>query len=182
VTRAWAVIAVRAALALAAGVLMLARPGMGLSLLFAMLGVYLVCDGALALAMLAEERRHGNGGRFWPYLVEGLLSIAVGLLAFARPGALKVALLSLVGVRFLITGGVELAAGARLRRESGGRPWLPWLAGIASLAFGAFLLARPAAAGVVLVWLAGIYLVLFGIGLAGTALRLRRDGTRRAAA
>ena len=173
--RAWQLAATRAGLAIVVGAILLSRPGKPLGALFAMLGSYLFFDGALTLA--AAFGGTSTGRARMSHFLEGILSLAVGILAFLHPAAMKLALVALIAVRSIVTGIVELGwaiSRARVERE---RSPLPWLAGLASLAFGFFLVARPASGVLVLAWLAGIYLLVFGAGLAVSAVRLRRART-----
>jgi uncharacterized membrane protein HdeD (DUF308 family) len=170
--RAWQIAATRGGLAIVVGAVFLMRPGQPLGALFAMLGSYLFFDGALALAT-AFSGTHVSRTRM-TYFLEGVVSVGIGILAFLHPAAMKLALLALIAARSIITGIVEIGGAISRRRATGERAGLTWLAGIASLVFGFFLIARPAAGVTLLAWLAGIYVFLFGVGLISTALRLRK--------
>jgi uncharacterized membrane protein HdeD (DUF308 family) len=146
----------------------MARP-----LLLATLGSYLFVDGLLALGIALRADRDAPGrGR---YVLEGFVSIAIGALAFARPMTIVGVVLMLIAARSIITGGVEIATALSLRRTGGGeRHWPIALGGLASVGFGAFLLARPASGEIVLVLLAGAYVLIFGVSLLTAGFRLRR--------
>jgi uncharacterized membrane protein HdeD (DUF308 family) len=176
--RAWWAMALRGLLAIAIGIALLARPRMSLEVLLAMLGGYLIVDGVLALAVSVHALRGER--QWWPYLWEGLISIAVGLLALARPRMTALGALAIIAARAIITGVVEIASGKSLREASGLRGWTLWLAGLASIAFGVLLLASPASAIVALVLLAGLYGVVFGALMLAEAFQLRRFELREA--
>jgi uncharacterized membrane protein HdeD (DUF308 family) len=171
--RAWALIALRGMLAIVAAAVLLTRPGMARNLLLATLGSYLFIDGVLALGTALRAERGASGrGR---YILEGLISITIGALAFARPMTIVGAVLTLIAARSIIAGVVEIATALSLRRSGGGeRHWPIALGGLVSLAFGAFLLVRPASGEMLLVLLAGGYVLIFGISLLVAGLRLRR--------
>jgi uncharacterized membrane protein HdeD (DUF308 family) len=169
--RAWWAIAFRGLLAIVLGIVMLTWPGVTLAIFIAMLGIYLFFDGIFALVATFHAAREGQS--WWPYLLEGLVSIGVGILAFARPTAVAVLLLILVAVRALIVGVTEISTGVSVRRATGHSAWFMWLAGVASLIFGVLLLARPGAGILALVWIAGIYTIVFGVMLDAEAFRLR---------
>jgi uncharacterized membrane protein HdeD (DUF308 family) len=169
--RAWWAIAFRGVLAIVLGILMLAWPGITLSVFVALLGVYMFFDGIFALVATFHAGQEGRS--WWPYLLEGILSIGVGLLAFARPTTMALAVLILIAVRSIIVGVVELGTGFSIRRSTTSSPWLLWLGGLASIAFGVLLLARPGAGLLALVWIAGIYMIVFGLMLDTEAFRLR---------
>lgn len=174
--RAWPIAATRGGLAIVVGAILLTRPGMTLGALFAMLGSYLFFDGALAL-LTALRGTNAERSRI-SLLLEGIVSVGVGILAFVHPAAMKLALLALIATRSIITGIVEIAGAVSERRVGGQPSGFMWLAGLASVAFGIFLVARPASGVMLLAWLAGIYALLFGVGLVATALRLRRAAAR----
>jgi uncharacterized membrane protein HdeD (DUF308 family) len=169
--RAWWAIALRGVLAIVLGIVMLTWPGITLGVFIAMLGVYLFFDGIFT--MVAAFHASHEGQSWWPYLLEGLLSIGVGLLAFARPTAMALAVLVLVAIRAIVVGGVEIGTGISIRRATKTSPWLLWLSGIASILFGVLLLRSPAYGLLALVWLAGVYTIVFGILLDAEAFRLR---------
>jgi uncharacterized membrane protein HdeD (DUF308 family) len=166
-------IALRGVLAIAAAAVLLTRPSMARPLLLATLGSYLFIDGLLALGTaLRADRGAAGRGR---YVLEGLISIIIGALAFARPMTIAGAVLMLIAARSIIAGAVEIATALSLRRTGGGeRHWPIGLGGLASVGFGAFLLARPASGGVVLVLLAGAYVLILGVSLLAAGFRLRR--------
>jgi uncharacterized membrane protein HdeD (DUF308 family) len=104
---------------------------------------------------------------------EGVVGIAAGLVAFAWPGVTAVVLLVVVAVWALWTGVLEIMAGVRIRREVRDE-WLLYVSGGASVLFGLLLLISPDTGAVALVWLIGIYALIFGVVLVALALRLRR--------
>jgi hypothetical protein len=70
-------------------------------------------------------------------------------------------------------GVVEIMAGVRIRREVRDE-WLLYVSGGASVLFGLLLPISPGTGAVALVWLIGIYALIFGVVLVALALRLRR--------
>jgi uncharacterized membrane protein HdeD (DUF308 family) len=179
--RAWIFVALRGVLAVAVSAVVLTRPTMARDLLLATLGCYLFVDGLLALGIALRAERGAVGrGR---YIAEGLLSLVVGALAFAHPSAVAGAVLTLIAARSIIAGVVEIASGISLRHSGGEKYWPIVLGGVVSVGFGALLIVRPASGTLVVVVLAGLYVLIFGLSLLVTALRLHRaSGRLRAAA
>lgn len=169
--RAWWAMALRGVVAIVLGIVMLTYPGLTLAAFVSLLGAYVFVDGVITLVAMAKA---AHRGRSWgPYLAEGLLSIAVGIYAFARPSHALVFLVILLAVRALVVGFVEIGTGFSIKRSTGRSPWLLWMSGAASLIFGLILFGRPGAAGLALAWTVGLYAVIFGILLDAEAFRLK---------
>src|SRR5437763_33398 len=81
--RAWMFLSLRGVLAVVVAAVLLTRPAMARGLLLATLGCYLFIDGLLALGIALRAER-GAAGRA-RYILEGLVSLTVGALAFAHP-------------------------------------------------------------------------------------------------
>ena len=138
-------------------------------MLVTLFGAYAIVDGAVAILSVM---RHQERGRWWVVLVEGILGVAAGLVAFAVPGITAVALVLVIGAWAILTGVMELVAAIRLRREMEDE-WLLGLAGILSVVFGAAILVFPGAGAIALVTLIGAYSIVFGIAMLFLGLRLR---------
>ena len=178
--RAWWAIAFRGLLAIVLGVLILTWPGATLAILLAILGVYMFLDGVFALVATfhaAQDKRS-----WWPYLLEGLLSIGIGILVFAHPAIAALGFLLLIAVRSVMTGAVEISSASALKRATGSSQWALWLGGLAAIAFGILLVIRPFAGLAALIWLAGIYCIVFGIMATITAFQARGLAERTVAA
>jgi uncharacterized membrane protein HdeD (DUF308 family) len=175
--RAWWAIALRGALAIVLGLVILTRPGVTLAVLIAMIGIYLFFDGLFTLGAAFHAAQKGRS--WWPYVLEGLLSVGVGLLAFARPASMALFLVILIAARAIVVGLVEIGTGISVRRTSGSSTWLLWLGGLASVVFGILLLANPAFGLITLVWMVGIYTIAFGVLMDATAFQLKSAAPRQ---
>ncbi len=177
--RNWWALLLRGALAIVFGVLAFVNPGITLAALVLLFGAYSLVDGIFAIVSgLRAARRHE---RWWPFALEGLLSILVGIVTFLMPAAAAFALLLLVSAWSIVTGVFRIAAAVRLRKEIQGE-WLLILNGVLSVAFGLVIVIFPGAGLVTLVWVIGFYAILFGVTLVALAFRLRGHGRRVAAA
>jgi uncharacterized membrane protein HdeD (DUF308 family) len=174
--RASVFVGLRGVVAVVVAAVVLTRPGMSSAPLLATLGAYLFVDGLLALGIaLRAERGAAGRGR---YILEGLISLTVGAVAFAHPTAIAGAVFTLIAARSVIAGLVEIASAISLRRTGGENHWPIGLGGLVSLAFGAFLFARPASGALLVVLLAGFYVLVFGLTLIAAAFRLHRAHAR----
>ncbi len=73
----------RGALAVLFGILLLLRPDISLDRVVVLFGVYAALDGAWAIASALWVTRRSLPG--WPVLLEGAVSLVVGVLALAWP-------------------------------------------------------------------------------------------------
>jgi uncharacterized membrane protein HdeD (DUF308 family) len=177
IRRSWWLLATRGLLAILLGIVALTRPGITFSFFVMLLGFYLAVDGLLTIVSSLYEAR---GGRtFWPYLFEGLISLAVGILGMARPTPLGMVLILLIAVRAFMVGIIEIGTGLSARRADRRSGALLGLAGVVSIAFAVLFIARPSAGVVVMAWTFGLYAIIFGLFMDFEAFRTR--GARKLA-
>jgi uncharacterized membrane protein HdeD (DUF308 family) len=151
---------VRGIIAIVFGVLALVlSPGITLTFLVYLFGAYAFISGITAAATALRYTKEEG----WALLlVEGILGILAGVVAFVWPGITAFVFLFLVAAWAIVTGIMEIV-GAFVLPLGARREWLLGLAGVVSIIFGALLVYRPVAGLVALVWLIGIYAIVFGI-------------------
>ena len=166
----WWAIALRGVTAII-GVLAFVLPGLSLFALILMFGAYAIVEGIFNI-IAAARSRSGEGPR-WLLLLEGLVSIAAGIVTFALPGLTALVLVYVIAAWAMVTGILEIIAAVRVRKQITGEVW--WiLSGILSVVFGVLLMIAPGAGALALVLWIGAYAVIFGALLVGLAFRLRR--------
>jgi uncharacterized membrane protein HdeD (DUF308 family) len=158
------------------GLLAFMWPGITLTALVFLFGAYALVDGAFAI--VAGIRAPKEYKRWWLLLIEGILSVFAGVIAFTVPGITALVLLGMIAGWAIITGVLEVVAAIQMRKYITGE-WLLVLSGVASLLFGVALLINPGAGALAVVWIIGAYAVVFGILLLALGFRLR--GLERAA-
>jgi len=169
-SRNWWTFAVRGVAAVIFGILALAMPGIALVVLVFLFGAYAFVDGVFALIGAVREAEAHN--RWAHLLFVGIFGILVGAITFFFWQITAFALLYLVAAWAVVTGILELVGAFELRRHLPGDLW--WvLAGLASIAFGVLLILRPLSGALAVVWIIGIYAIVFGGFLIGLAFRLR---------
>jgi uncharacterized membrane protein HdeD (DUF308 family) len=172
--RHWWSVALRGALAVVFGVVAWIWPAITVHALVLLFGFYALVDGLLALAALLLGGSLVRGRRGW-LVVEGIAGIAAGVISFLWPGITALVLLYLIAAWAIATGVLEVVVAIWLRRELRGE-WLLALGGVVSVLFGVFLIVRPGEGAVAVVWLIGLFAIVFGAALIGLGLRLRRLG------
>ncbi|HEU4584901.1 MAG TPA: HdeD family acid-resistance protein [Gemmatimonadaceae bacterium] len=170
VARNWGWTLLRGVAALIFGVLTLFNPHVTLVALVILFGSYAVVDGIFTIVS-AIANRHGE--RSWPaLLLNGLVSLAIGIVTFVWPGITTLALLFLIAAWAVITGVLEIVTAIRLRSVLRGE-WLLILAGALSVLFGILLFIAPGPGALAVVLWIGAYACVFGILLIVLAFRLR---------
>ena len=173
----WWALAIRGGIAVIFGLAALLRPDIALEALILLFGAYALVDGVFAIVGVFGGTRGGTPR--WLLLIEGIAGILAGLIAFVLPGLTVVLLLYLIAAWAVITGISEIATAIRLRQEIRGE-WALIIGGALSVLFGVILAVIGPVAGLLsLIWLIGIYALLFGILMLITAFQVRgRDASR----
>lgn len=175
----WWALALRGLAAIVFGVLVFVWPGLSLLALVWWFAAYALLDGLLAI--VAAIRAAGRQQRWGSMLLEGVIGMAAGVLAFLWPDITALALLYLMAAWSILTGIFEIAAAIRLRHVIEGE-WLLGLGGAASILFGLLLMVFPGTGALAILWLIGGFTLLFGVVLLLLAWRLRRWHTQQAPA
>jgi uncharacterized membrane protein HdeD (DUF308 family) len=165
---------------LAAGVLtivlggiVLAWPGPTLLVASTLFGVYLLLTGFVGLFMAFTLPR--SAGMRVLLFISGILSVVLAILSFRHFGdAYAILLLSLwIGIGFIFQG-VSAIAAAIGESELPGRGWSVVL-GVISVIAGLVVLVWPFDSIVVLVVVAGVWLVILGVVQIIHSFQIRRD-------
>ena len=169
-SRWWWTFILRGLLAIAFGILAFVAPVWGLAILVALFGAWALIDGVTSV--WTGIRTRSVDRNWWLEILEGLVSIVAGLIAFVLPGFAAEVLVILIAVWAIVTGVFQIWAAIRLREQIRGEFWLG-LAGVASILFGVILLVFPAGGALALVWLIGSGAIAIGVFLTILGWRLR---------
>jgi uncharacterized membrane protein HdeD (DUF308 family) len=177
--RTWQLLAVRGVVAIAFGLMLLAWPDIGLSVLLALVGAFALVEGVMTLvgAFRSPLLRRQRG---W-LVFEGILGIALGVVIFVWPDLSALGLLYAIGAWAIAVGALQAVAALALPL-SGGRRLLLLLAGLLSGAFGVIMFARPGAGAVALLALVAAFAIVSGAMQIAFAFELRslvRETKRR---
>jgi len=169
-SRYWSLMLLRGIIAIGFGILVFAKPQISLQVLVYMFGVYALVDGILGVSVAIQTRKEADS--WGVLLLWGLLGIAVGILAFARPDITALGLLYYIALWAIATGVLEIAAAVRLR-EVMKNEWLLILAGIVSVVFGVWLIMRPETGALAVLYAIGAYAILLGVLIVVFAFEIR---------
>lgn len=168
--RWWWTFVVRGIAAIVFGILALAWPGLVIEVLIILFAAWAFVDGVAGI--VSGIRTRDQDRSWWLEVLEGLVSMAAGVIAVALPRFATTALVIIIGAWAIVTGVLEIVLAVRLRRVITGEIWMA-LAGVASMLFGIILLLFPAAGALSLVWLIGAFAIAFGIFELALGWRLR---------
>jgi len=176
----WWWVLIRGIAAVLFGVLALLLPAVAFTAITLAFGIYAIVDGVFAIGHSIRVR---NTYKRWGWLlVQGILSVLAGAAALVLPAAVGLfgglVILWTIVIWNITHGvvGIWTAAGAH------GTPGRAWgiVAGVASVLFGLLLgiltWVTPGSALLGLVWLIGLYAIIFGIMLVIAAIRVRSHG------
>lgn len=171
----WWAVGLRGLLGIAFGLICLLVPAAAILALVLLFSAYMLVDGVLAIASGIKAAR--NGERWGLLVLEGVVDLAAGVIAFIWPAITTVAFVILIAVWAIVSGALMLGAAFTLKIDHG-RWWLA-LGGIASVIFGIVLLIAPVVGAVVLTWWLGAYAIVFGVMLLVLAFQLHAKKEER---
>jgi uncharacterized membrane protein HdeD (DUF308 family) len=169
--RAWIWSIVRGVIAIIFGILALFWPLATAVALAVLVGIFAVVDGVIDIVDAVRFRGSpGVGLRIFL----GIVSLVFGILVLVWPQISLGLLAVLVAIWAILIGALQIIANVGLRRESG-RSWV-WgvIAGALGVIFGILVLIWPKAGVVTLIWLLGIWALVFGVALIVLGFQLRK--------
>ena len=169
-SRIWKFIAAEGVLAIAFGTVLIIWPGIGLSALVWMIGVYALVRGVVtgASALMTPV---APGERRWLF-VQAAVATAVGIVILAWPDISAKALLYVIA-GYAIAVGVLLMASALYLPVSGGRKLLLALSGMIFVAYGAVMFIEPGEGALAQIALIASLFIVTGVTMIALALELR---------
>ena len=175
----WWAVGLRGVVGILFGLICLLTPGIALGAFVILFSAYMLVDGVFAIISGIKSARSGE--RWGLLILEGIVDIAAGVVAFLWPLITVVALTWLVAIWAIVSGALMLSAAFTLNIDHG-RWWLA-LGGIASVIFGVLLVIEPLVGAVVLTIWIGAYALVFGVFLLILAFQLhsRKEERKRKA-
>jgi uncharacterized membrane protein HdeD (DUF308 family) len=166
----WRALALRGIVALIFGLVVLFWPGLVLTVLAVLFGIYAAVDGVITFvpALRSQER----GARRTLPLAEGAVGIVAGLVAILWPGLTSSGLVYVIAGWALVTGVLKILTAILLRAEVE-NGWLLAGSGALSALFGVLLILLAGSDVPFLAPFIGVFAVVVGLALIVFAIRLR---------
>ena len=162
----------RGVLALTIGTVALAWPGVTVLALVILFAIYAFMAAGLQATRAFTSR---DAGPVIGHLLLGLVDLAAGVVALAWPGPTALVLVLLVGSWAFVGGLVQIFSAFGTGQIAGTRA-MRVLGGLASVAFGVVLFARPGIGAVTIALLFGLFNLIAGGWMVMDGIELRRAG------
>lgn len=167
-SRNWWMVVLRGVAAVLFGLIALIWPGLTMVTLAIVFGVYALVDAAV-LGYTAYQAPRGARAQL---VAQAALSAIMGLIALIWPVAAVIALVFVIGVWAVVTGVSEIVTAVRLRSRISSE-WLLIFAGALSVVFGLLLWFWPLAGAQAIVFVVGVYALIFGAVMIVSGFMLR---------
>jgi len=159
---------------MALGIVLVAWPSASLDVVRIAFGIFALVFGGIQVYDAVSEK----GEDKWWRIPLAMISAAAGIIALAWPDATERVILIIVGLWFILTGLILVAAGLKLPKDISGR-WVIVVVGAIAFGFGIYLVVNPsdktpndiATSMVVLI---GIFAIVEGLLMAFYSFLLRR--------
>jgi uncharacterized membrane protein HdeD (DUF308 family) len=168
----WRLLMLRGFVAIVFGILAIAWPGLTVTALVLLFGVYALIDGGSSTVAAITKAPGTEERRGW-FALMGVISIAAAIVTFVWPGITALALLYVIAAWAIIVGVLQVIAAVRYRNEMT-REWLLALTGVLSVGVGIGMFIWPGAGALAITWVIGWFAILGGTFLFAEGLRVRR--------
>jgi uncharacterized membrane protein HdeD (DUF308 family) len=169
--RVWIFAIIRGILAIIFGFIALFAPIATAIVLAIFIGAWAIVDGVFDII---EAIRHRGSSSMALRIVWGAVSILFGILVLVWPGMSLGVLVIFVGIWAIIIGVLEIMASIRHRAvPNSGWVW-GIIGGALAILFGILVLIRPGAGLVSIIWIIGIWAIVWGITLIILGVQLRK--------
>ncbi|MGE0527125.1 MAG: HdeD family acid-resistance protein [Bdellovibrionales bacterium] len=166
----WKWILARGLLALGCGVVAILYPRATVVALAFLFGIYVLLDGILAI--MAGWTHRADNKYWWALGVAGLIGIAAGAYALAYPPIALLAMIIMGSVWAIAAGVVQIYAAVTLRGHSAGSVLLG-IAGLISVLFGMAMAVWPGLGVLALVTMFAVYSLSIGVVLTLWSFKLK---------
>jgi uncharacterized membrane protein HdeD (DUF308 family) len=164
----WWLLILRGVVALLFGIMAIISVEFTLLFLVYLFGAYVLLDGIMEIIVSLQERRSSSA--WLAVFLIGIVGIVVGVLSFIHPGNVALLIFYLIAAWLIIAGFFELIS-ALLRAR--GTEWWSIIGGILSIIVGIIFVLHPTSSILSIVWLLGVFALVYGIIQIVRAIRLR---------
>ena len=168
---AWIWAVVRGALLILFGIIAMVAPISTAIVLAVVIGIFAIIDGIIDLI---DAIRHRGTAGVGLRVFLGVVSLLFGIIILVWPGKTLGFVVILIAIWSILIGALQIVANVGIRKEAPGA-WV-WgvVAGAIGLIFGIVVLFNLGIGLVALIWLVGIWAIIFGVALIFLGLQVRK--------
>lgn len=160
-------------LAILFGILALFWPALSVGLLILFFGVFVLLWGIFGIVVSLVSI--GINKFWWLELIFSVLALGLAVYILRNPIETALVFVFFFGITFLVRGVVDLLEGLFDPSKAGESRWFHIILGVIGVIAGIITLSNPVSAGAAIVWIVGLYAVLYGaLGIA-FAVRAQKE-------
>jgi uncharacterized membrane protein HdeD (DUF308 family) len=168
---AWIWAVVRGVLAIIFGIIAMVSPIGTAVVLAVVIGIFAIVDG---IVDLVDAIRHRGTSGVGLRVFLGIVSLLFGIIILVWPGKTLAFMVILIAIWSILIGALQIISNISIRKEAPGA-WV-WgvVAGAIGVIFGILVLVWPGIGLVSLIWLIGIWAIVFGVALIVLGIQVRK--------
>jgi uncharacterized membrane protein HdeD (DUF308 family) len=155
------------------GVLALFLPGLTVALLIVLFSVFVLIWGIVGIIVSISSI--STDKFWWLELIFSLLAVGLAVYLLRNPVVAASAFVLFIGLTFLVRGVIDVLEGLFDGTRTGGKRTLAIILGALGIVAGIITLLHPISAGLTVVWIVGLYAVLYGSLLIGFSFRAQAE-------
>ncbi len=156
----WGLAIAQGVLAILFGVVALFWPGLTVALLILFFSVFILIWGIVGIIVSLSSV--GTDKFWWLELTFSVLAIGLAVYMLRNPIETAAIFVLFIGLTFLVRGVVDILEGLFDAARSANNRLFHIIAGVIAVIAGVITLLHPISAGVAVVWIIGLYAVLYG--------------------
>ena len=169
----WGLAIAQGVLAILFGIVALFWPGLTVALLIVLFSVFILVWGVVGVIVGLSTL--GANKFWWLEVVFSLLAIGAAVYMLRNPVDTAAIFVFFIGLTFLVRGVIDLLEGLFDRERTNDGRIFAVLAGIIGVLAGIVTLLYPVSAGLAVVWVIGLYAVLYGSLTIAFAFRAQKE-------
>lgn len=169
----WGLAIAQGVLAILFGVAALFWPGLTVALLILLFGIFVLIWGIVGIIVSLAST--GTNRFWWLELLFSLLAVGLAVYVLRNPVDTAAIFVFFIGITFLVRGVIDVLLGLFDRTSTSNDRIFRLIVGIVGIVAGGITLVHPVSAGVAVVWVIGLYAVLYGSLLIAFAFKAQNE-------
>lgn len=155
------------------GILALFLPGLTVALFILLFGIFVLVWGIIGL--IVSIASIGTNKFWWLELTFSVLAVGLAVYLLRNPEAAASLFIFFIGLTFLVRGVIDVLEGLFDSAIVGSRRVFNIVLGTLGILAGIITLTHPVSAGLAVVWIVGLYAVLYGSLVVAFAFRVKAE-------